>query len=358
MAGIPSQRNPPTVSSSSPDEEFARCFAEDQDWLVRQPGMAPWSRGLVLLREATEGWVAEYAGRILGQATRPDEPAFRNYQRRLWQCWSYHWRSALAGATGPVDGLRVAERVRAGQGYVGQGRLGGDVFRDVILAEAVLQRDDRATALLHDEYQPFAARLARKYHLRETAAADWWPELFDRLAGYSNPPGKLARYSGRCGLQHWLGTVVRRFLLDRGGRHHGLIATCSPDSAALKGPGTEASPDQALISAECLEHFRELLATALPGLSSDQAVLLHLLFAEGLSGKEAAQVLGKHPGTISRRTAHALERLRDLLENSEATKTQPHHECLSHLLSGAPRLSFGQALLEALRDIAHANEGP
>lgn len=356
-------------------------FKADRSWLALQPKMDPWEEGHAMLTEQMTTWLAEYSLPLCAAAVTARHPDCGSYVQRLWGCWSHHWRSAAQAApAGRIDGWEVAERIRSGRGYDGKGRLGGDPLRDVVLAEAVRRHEDKATRCFEAEYYDYAVRQAGRVAPAFAACPDWWNDWMDLLAGYSRPPGKLASFAGKCGLQNWLGTVVKNFvrgLPPPAGGPAGLDAEAGTELAPADqdgsyarafppggptGLGQSGGPDQEVISEECLRLFRELIAEALAGLKAEDRLLLLLLFVQDLQGKEAARILRIDPGNVSRRKERALDGLRDILEQREAgsrERPQKYRDCLQHLLATrADRSSFGRLLFDALQEVSREGAHP
>jgi RNA polymerase sigma factor (sigma-70 family) len=171
---------------------------------------------------------------------------------------------------------------------------------------------------------------------------DLWHDCLIELVG-DHGPGKLTSFQGHAGLQSWLGTVLRRFIWKR--QREGRKTLSQPVEET--GP-----PEEEVISQECLRLFRIWIDQALSDLSPRDRLLLFLRHVKALKGKEIAGIIGIHPGRISEGLKGARIHFRDLLErgtSSEARKQQEQQECLRHLLGGAHRFSFGQLLIEALR---------
>jgi RNA polymerase sigma factor (sigma-70 family) len=328
----------------------ADLFEPDRSWLAGQLRIERWDAARAVLGQQLERWLDEYSGLLCSRSVTPAQAGHGQYLRRLWGCWAYHWHAAAKSQGGRADGWAVARQLRAGVGALGQGHLGGDPLRDVVLAEAVLQRDNAATRRFAQEYREFVCGLIAKAHATADDFSDWWSELIDRLAGYSRPPGKLDRYAGRCGLRNWLGTVVRRFVYDR--CRHRLAAEYATDPANLTAQGGTASPEEELITGECLRASLELVRAALEDLDAEDRLLLCMSFVDGLSGRDAARVLGIDPGTVSRRKAKALSALAEALDGRPAGERHENADLVRHLLGGNGRRTFGGALLEALRQVA------
>jgi RNA polymerase sigma factor (sigma-70 family) len=117
-----------------------------------------------------------------------------------------------------------------------------------------------------------------------------------------------ARYEGRAAFKTWLFAVIRRTAAERRRRHRfqGLAVWRWLDErprAAADSAETEASRTQA--SAELVEAL-----AALPG---RQRQVLHLVFYQDLTIREAAEVLGVSLGTARRHYERGKQRLREIL---------------------------------------------
>lgn len=322
-------------------------FEMCRSWLETQPGMKPWDAGCTRAWQQLTRWLEEYSQTIGSKPIQANQPHSAPYLRRLWNCWSYHWRSASEIVpAGRIDGLEVANRIRGGKGYFRGGLLGGDVLRDVVLAEAVIQKNESALQHLEREYKDYCLRQGKSLASFPNAE-DWWYLLLDKLAGFTQAPGKLASFSGRCGLQNWLGTVVRNWMRDRLKKDRLQTTGSGKDLAEL---AITEHPEQFLISEECRHLWVELLQRTLASLEARDRLLLRLRFAQGLTGKETAAILGIHPGNVSRREQRVLEHLRQRLQSAEVLDRSDYRECLQHLLTGKEGIGFAQALVEALEE--------
>jgi len=136
-------------------------FDDDRSWLDGQPGMNDWNAGCARLKAQLCQWLSTYFEafgiRVENRDTGP-------YLARMWRAWSWHWQMAVeCGHEDGRQGLKVAESIRAGRGYAGHCKLGGDPLRDVVLAEAVCQRAGPATEQFTHEYAGLAVGVARKF---------------------------------------------------------------------------------------------------------------------------------------------------------------------------------------------------
>ena len=329
-------------------------YRNDKHWLEGQPGMRPWPNGCARLDRQIDDWLAEYSTPLCEQvvdAAHPDRPVFAG---RVWCCWGYHWHQAAdAAGRGKIDGREVAGRIRAGQGYLRGGRLGGNPLRDVVLALAMLHKDNRATGSFQREYFGFLRSLAGKLracHYRDPDA--WWDEFLDFLAGYTKPPGKLEGFEGRCGLQNWLGTVLWNFLRRRAG---GPAAVARPLDAEYAG-GQPESLDRELL--QCVNLFAEVGTQALAELPKPDRLVLCLLFVDGLTLKEAGRILRKHAGNVGKQRDRALERLHRLLlkHAAEYQRQEAFQDCLESF--GTASKDFADALFDALKESGQQEDEP
>ena len=340
---------------------------EDRAWLENQPGMNPWQDGCAMLRQSLDTWLGQYLGAIgldaptiacpaaePGQdssliADRPPTDGRYTYSARLWRCWCPHWQQAITQPPGGlVDGRDVARQIQRHEGFLGSRQLGGDPLRDVVLAEAVQQRGPTAMRTFEQEYKDFCIAQGVVVNRRVLEDRDdWWYCLLDHLAGYSRPPGKLAGFSGKCGLKFWLATVARNFAhqyppLPKDTHEDALDCDCA------NGQATNVAEED-----ECLDLLGGFVRTGLADLPADDQAVLYLLHVEQLPGKDAARVLGIDAGTVTRRKQKASTRLQTLmLERAEQlTQRQAYEDCLEVISQRRNWRHFTDIFCETLQQL-------
>ena len=305
--------------------------------------MNPWEAGCTRLDEQLDGWLAEYSEPLCERVVSADQPDHPTYCGRLWCCWGHHWRQAAETAPEHrIDGSDVADQIRSGRGYAGGGQLGGDPLRDVVLAVAMVLKDNRATSRFQSDYFESSRRLAGKVNRRFFLDPDdWWNEFLDFLAGYTKPPAKLDRFIGKCALRNWLPPVLWNFL-----RRRPLPEGADPND--LK-EGRH-SPVDDMARRECVDLFAKLVKQALDELPSEDRLLLSMMYVDELKQKEVAQVIRVHPGQISRRHARAIERFQELVANYSADGRQEdaYQDCADYLMEDPT--DFAAVLREALEN--------
>lgn len=303
--------------------------------------------------EAVHGRLAEWRHRysleILATPLSDGHPEAEAYEARLWACWQHHWRQAWEaqrevrlgdGVAMLAVGQRVADRLVAGRNPGGSGALGGNPLRDVVLAEGVTRGDEAATRRLLDEYQSLLERQAGKVDAYfAQRPEEWWNEFVDTLAGYTSPPGKLTRFVGRCGLGPWLRVVVSNYLRRRP----------LPRSSAVAEEAGELPPDAVLVD-ECRRALEELLSDAIRSLHDLQQRVLLLLFAEGLTSRQAGRLLGIDASNVVRRRDRALASLREDLDRKAGATAR---DCLGQL-PRPDQHEVGGMLVEVLRQASEA----
>ncbi len=322
-----------------------QMIEDEKHWLRDQPGMNPWQYGCIRLSEQLDDWTAEYSEGFCEAAVTASRDGYPQYVKRLWQCWSHHW--SQAAETSPIEGCQVARQIQSGRGYQRGGSLGGDPLHDVVLAVAMTEKENRAVECFQADYFDYAKNLSGKVNSRfRHDADDWWSEFLDLLAGYTKPPGKLHCFIGKCALRNWLGTVLWNFLrrrpLPEGAEVDEMLATTGENSLVSEEVARE----------ECVGLFRVIIEAALAELKAEDRLILALLYIDRLKGKDAAAILGVHPGQITRRREAALRRLRELTEKHAAVKQQSEsfQQCLE-LLPGS-QADFAAALIEALKEVS------
>jgi RNA polymerase sigma factor (sigma-70 family) len=313
---------------------------DEKAWLESHPSMQPWDEGCRRVVTLLEDCLRRYSKMVRERAVGAADVDRSVYLARLWECLGYHWRDALAfsPSDGQISASQVAEWIAAGRGYRRGGQLGGDPLRDMVLAVAMVGKDQRTPRVFEEDYHAFACGLAAKIHRQLAVDPDcWWNDLLDHLAGYSGGAARLDRFSGRCALRNWLGTVVWNFL-----RRWRLASGESPEIDDIPGP----SP----LPNESLDHFAEIVRLAVATLSPRERLMLALVYVDGLKKNEAAAMLGLHPAQVTRSLEKALPRLENAIREIAATRLNKE-ACTGVFedLRGNPPM-FAARLREALEE--------
>ena len=332
-------------------------FDQDRHWLKRQNGMSSWEQGCAAQLDHLNRWIAGCA-KDLGM--RIPQTNHQTYRNRLWACWGWHWQSAMeAAGADRFDGQEVAASIQAGRGYTGKRNLGGDPFRDVVLAEAVCQRDEVATRIFAAEYRGLAIGVARKFSPKSMADLDeWWHDFFTcHLAAFDREgDGALAKFQGRCALSHWLPMVVKMYIRGKARqqtrrREHPDAGGGNNDEGGAR--EREAEPDPGAEEADCLRLFRRVTSAALAALKPRQQTVLRHVFYDGRVQKEIAKAIGVAEGRLSHIKSTALQHLLEAMHETaaEAERWQGFKDCLMLMLQQRNAAYFGDVLMRALKGL-------
>jgi hypothetical protein len=309
-------------------------FRHDRLWLERLPQMSDGPATFERLEAQLRAWIEAFR-KVMGGIALRDE---NKYLDRAWACWAWHWQTALA-AGGDHDGHAVADQVRQGRGFTGQRNLGGDPIFDILLATAFVDRHDAAIDAFCREHQQYCLGVAGKIDGRLKGDHDWWPEFLEELGGFAPRLGdgneaagrarkaKLDGFRGRCGLRNWLGTVVRHYLHDR-------RAGPATEDTAHALAGVAAGPDDVLstmMSADCKERLRQIIARLRDSLQPCDRLLLDLLLVDRLTKKEAAAVLKIHPGNVTRSCERIVAQLQTGWNNLPGRERRAADDCYPEL---------------------------
>lgn len=312
-------------------------LAADRGWLADQPGMTPWPAAANRIVRTLTRWAKDYTATLRIAHPGPD------CLPRLWACWSHHWRTAVERAGGPVDGFAVAAQIEAGRGYCRGGNLGGNVLRDVVLAAAMLRRDDAAVRRFEAEYKDTVVRQVTAVRRFAGHESEWWNDLLADLVGVGKAgrDGRLARFSGRSGLAGWTVTVAVRFLADR--------VTRRPPTADLGDDLIDptAGTLRGVISADCLELLTGRVRDALAALSPRERLALRLSVVDGLQGQQIAGVFRINPGNVSRLLQSARDALWRHL-SADGDRADAVRECFADLVAGGADRDLADTLRAAL----------
>ena len=195
----------------------------ERSWIASQPEFhESWDAGRnwfeSFLVDCEHSYAAFYSGEEMVESCR----------EKLSIALIYHWRNALVkatGAAGPLDvvlsGRRVVQSVKAGirptadrDAENDPKLMGGDPFRDVVLAVGTVRKSEPAFVQFHSEYRTDFEQLAKRLRLRDSATGDW-EDLVLRLVTPRSPGlAPLSLYAGYTSLRFWLRPVAHNFLND------------------------------------------------------------------------------------------------------------------------------------------------
>jgi len=327
--------------------QINEMFENDRNWLSRQPRMNPWESGCENLAAWLVGWLVIYSKRVCDRVVTAGDDRDSMHSERMWLCLSYHWQQAAELAPdGKIDGTEVADSVREGQGYKDGGQLGGDPLRDVVLAVAMQNEDNRATTCFQKEYRDFSRAIAGKLSSQLYRQVDeWWDELVDHLAGYTKS-ASLAHYAGKSALRTWLPKVIWNFLrrqrLGAGGE--GEIPEHWVGETEL------VITDERLD--ECCQAFVPMVANALGALEKWERLILRLYYVDGWTQQEIARLFNMTSGHMGRLRKTATKKLHENLREAaaELDQTGSYKEHLDYLQSHFMEVpkDFSDALHDAL----------
>jgi RNA polymerase sigma factor (sigma-70 family) len=152
----------------------------------------------------------------------------------------------------------------------------------------------------------------------------------------------LARYDGQRPLAPWLIRVFQNWHLSKLRSHHG-VSTLPDDEIAMPLDAAKGG------ATRWHESFVQAARDWLSGIDEDERLLLGLRWRYRLSQREAANLLGLHEGSLSRRTDklrdRALEQIGTRLVNEGWTGDDLEGFVLTELgslLTDDPRLSADQ----------------
>jgi len=208
-------------------------------------------------------------------------------------------RAAWPGVT--VDAITFATHL--GRHCAAASDLDKLAIEDLYLAAACAARDDAALRALDAKLAPDLERALSRLRLGPDELDDIRLVVMTRLV--VDTPPKVALYSGRSSLEHWLAAVIAREALTRrrtAARRRGLLEAAADNLAP-------ADPELSFIKSHYREHFKSAFADAVAGLPPGDRTVLRHRFVDGLTLDQLAAALGVHRATSARRLAAIREAL-------------------------------------------------
>jgi RNA polymerase sigma factor (sigma-70 family) len=161
-------------------------------------------------------------------------------------------------------------------------------------------RAGRSDCLLLDALRARATRLyPRDEEKQESAVNEFWGHLL--ISEHEGSTPVLRRYDGQRPLVPWLIRVFQNWHISMLRRRAGLQAL-PEDDLAMPLPAADGD-------ARWHEAFCQAARDCLAALKNSDLLLLGLRLRYRLSQREAAEVLGKHEGNLSRQTDHLREKV-------------------------------------------------
>ncbi len=183
---------------------------------------------------------------------------------------------------------------------------------DSLLVRQCRQGDPEALAALRRKYLGDLTKILLARGATPTECEDLLADLWDDcVAGGDDRPSLLEKFSGRCAVRNWLATVATRRWIDsrrRRSRHTEPAQSSAGGTVEdmLEGlPATDApATDEALASL-----LLESLRAAFRARSSQELLLLRLVYLHGVTQREVCRMLGWTEAKVSRTLSAAMQEI-------------------------------------------------
>ncbi len=314
---------------------------ESPAWLCRQLSCdagtfgRAWTDCERLLRQATTERIRELEIDMVALS----ESDAQACATRVWKCVAHHWQQW--GEDRVVELKTILDRLREGE--LGTRKFSEDVLREVVLAQLLEARADRAAEVFESDYMP--AVRATAFRMAGNRAADTVENLAAELIlPRGERPPRIRGFSGKTVLSCWLRAVIANLLVSHSRRQKPtaeLTEMAAHDDAAA---GAETSGCGSLLA--------PLFARTVNSLAADDRLLVRWLVVDDVPQNQVARQLGIHSGNVTRRRQKVGEevwrRVREEMEGS--SQAQRLRECLDHVLAGddvVQRRELGHVLSQA-----------
>ncbi|MBT3368094.1 MAG: sigma-70 family RNA polymerase sigma factor [Nitrospina sp.] len=185
-----------------------------------------------------------------------------------------------------------------------------DAPRDSEIIRRILQGDVNAFGLLLNRYKGYALMVIKK-RVPATEVEDIAQEVF--IKAYQSLP----RFDPESHFKKWLSTIAMRTCYDYWRkayrtRESPMSALSERHEKWLESVISSESTTSAN-SKDQQEDAKEVLAWALDRLSPEDRMVMEMVYLEGMTGREAAELLGWSTTNVKVRTFRARGKLRKLL---------------------------------------------
>ena len=323
--------------------------SEPPAWLRRQLNDAAafgpvWTDSERLLRQVTADRIRELEINMGGLTHEKTEACVA----RVWVCVAHHWQQwgeeRIVGLKDVIDRLRM--------GDLGTRTFSEDVLREVVLAQLLEARVDRAAEVFESDYMPAVRTTA--FRMARDRGADAVENLAAELIlPRGDRPPRIRSFAGKTVLSCWLRAVVANLLVSDSRKQKAtaeLTEFAAPDNAAQRAE-----------SSGCGSLLAPLFARTVNALPADDRLLVRWLVVDDVPQNQVARQLGIHSGNVTRRRQKVGEevwrRVREEMDSSP--QAQRMRECLDHVLAGddvEQRRELGHVLSEAFLGTAGSSQ--
>jgi len=186
-----------------------------------------------------------------------------------------------------------------------------DSSADTEIVNQVVSGDVNAFERLLERYQAHVLRIVRK-HIPTDKVDEVAQDVFVRA--YQSLP----TFKGDDGFKHWLSTITIRTCYDFWRKHYRYreipLSSLSEKHQVWLEEATSNSSSQSFYDRDSQKEAREILDWALDRLSPEDRMVLELVYLEGYSIKEAANLLGWSIVNVKVRSFRARKKLHKLIK--------------------------------------------
>ena len=184
-------------------------------------------------------------------------------------------------------------------------------FADTEIVNQVVSGDVNAFERLLKRYQAHVVRIVRK-HIPFDKVEEVAQDVFVRT--YKSLP----TFKGDDGFKQWLSTITIRTCYDFWRKHYRYreipLSSLSEKHQVWLEEATSNSSSQSFYERDSQKEAREILDWALDRLSPEDRMVLELVYLEGYSIKEAANLLGWSTVNVKVRSFRARKKLHKLIK--------------------------------------------
>ncbi len=267
---------------------------------------------------------------------------------RLWKCVAHHWQQWSEDRV--MELKTVLDRLRAGE--LGTRKFSEDVLREMVLAQLLEARCERAAEVFEADYMPAvrvsASRMAgnRGADAVENLAAELILPRGDR-------PPRIRGFAGKTVLSCWLRAVIANLLVSHSRKQKA--------TAELTEIATHDDTESRADTSGCGSLLAPLFVRTVNSLPADDRLLVCWLVVDDVPQNQVARQLGIHSGNVTRRRQKVGEEVwRRVREEMDCSPhAQRMRECLDHILAGddvEQRRELGHVLSQAFLGTAGSTQ--
>ena len=197
-------------------------------------------------------------------------------------------------------------------------------LEDLYLGGSAGHRVDQAWVVIHNEIAPDVMDIMSRRASGNLTTEELWSRALERLIDEDKDsthlqdgrhPAKIVRYRGQVKLINYCVTVANRLAIQNYKKRGADMSLSAVDSEQLLASNSQ-TPEDAVELTETRQLIVDTIVTAYKSLSSEQRVLIMMVYRQGMKQKKASKIIGWSESKTTRQLSKAIDIMHGALKKT------------------------------------------